>query len=240
MRRSVPTFPGSETFQSASTTSRVADGQVGAAVDADDARRVSERRDLGEQLRQDVLTGDEQLDGLDARPGGRLDEVLALDREEARLVAMLPRREKLPDEPELLVLTRFDQAASADPERSLRALGDGGERLRVAHRDVRERLAVELDPGLLHALHEAVVREAVLARGSVDADDPERPERPLLRLAVAVGVDERVLDLLLREAVARLLAPVVALRLLEDLGALLARVDGTLDPGHVNRLSGAS
>ena len=40
----------------------------------------------------------------------RLDEVLALDGEEAGLLAVLPRREKLPDEPELLVLTRLDQS----------------------------------------------------------------------------------------------------------------------------------
>jgi hypothetical protein len=72
---------------------------------------VTERRDLGEQLRLDGLPGDEQLDRLE--PGGdrRVDEVLALDREEPQLGAVLARREKLPDEPELLVLTRFDQAA---------------------------------------------------------------------------------------------------------------------------------
>src|SRR6188472_614181 len=104
-------------------------------------------------------------------------------------------------------------------ERGLRALGDGRERLRIAHGDVGERLAIELDPGLLHACHEPVVREVVLARRRVDADDPQRAERPLAILAIAVCVDERVLDLLLREAVARLLAPVVALRLIENLGA---------------------
>jgi hypothetical protein len=72
---------------------------------------MAERRHLGQQLGQDVLTGDEELDGLDTCPCSSLDEVLALDREEACLVAMLPRREKLPDEPELLVLTRLDEAS---------------------------------------------------------------------------------------------------------------------------------
>jgi hypothetical protein len=72
---------------------------------------MAERRHLGQQFGQDVLTRDEELDGLDTCPSSGLDEVLALDREESRLVAMLPRREKLPDEPELLVLTRLDEAS---------------------------------------------------------------------------------------------------------------------------------
>src|SRR5262249_58228021 len=76
--------------------------------------------------------------------------------------------------------------------------------------------------------------EVVLAGGRVDADDPELPERPLLGLAVAVGVDERVLDLLLGVAVALALEPPVALRLLEDLAPLLARVNGSLDAWHAS------
>src|SRR5205814_3880414 len=80
--------------------------------------------------------------------------------------------------------------------------------------------------------HELVVREPVRPRGRVDPQDPEPPEGALPRLAVAVGVRERVVDLLLGVAVARLLEPPVALRLLEDPAALLARVDGALDPRH--------
>src|SRR5262249_26173904 len=64
------------------------------------------------------------------------------------------------------------------------------------------------------------------------ADDPEATELALLVLAIAVRVDERVLDLLLRVRVVRALEAPVALRLLENLAALLARVDGTLDAGH--------
>src|SRR5207248_9722023 len=95
-----------------------------------------------------------------------------------------------------------------------------------------EHLAVELDLGLLQPVDELVVREAVLPRCRIDADDPEPPELALLVLAVAVRVDERVLDLLLRVLVRGLLEPPVALRLLEDLAALLARVDGPLHTGH--------
>src|SRR5439155_8281976 len=111
-------------------------------------------------------------------------------------------------------------------------LGHRREGVRVAHSKLRQHLAIELDPGGVQPRDELVVRQPVRARSRVDANDPERAERPLLVLPIAVGVDERVLDLLLRVAVARLLEPPVALRLLEDLAALLARVDGALDAGH--------
>ncbi len=68
-----------------------------------------ERRHLAEKLGDDILARHQQLDGLDRGVAGSLDEVLALDREEPALLAMLSRREKLPDEPELLVLPRLDQ-----------------------------------------------------------------------------------------------------------------------------------
>ena len=70
-----------------------------------------ECRDLAEELRQDVLARDQQLDRLDPRRPSRLDKVFALDREEPGLLALLPRREKLPDEAELLVLTRLDETS---------------------------------------------------------------------------------------------------------------------------------
>jgi len=62
--------------------------------------------------------------------------------------------------------------------------------------------------------------------------DPEAAERALLVLPVAVGVDERVLDLLLGVPVVAVLPAPVPLGLLEDLAALLLCVDGTLDSGH--------
>jgi hypothetical protein len=58
---------------------------------------VPERRHLPEELWQDVLARDEELDGVDAHGSRR--------REEAGLLTVLARREELPDEPELLVLT---------------------------------------------------------------------------------------------------------------------------------------
>ena len=55
----------------------VADGgrEVGAAVDADRASGMRQRRDAGEQGLVDRLAGDEEVDGLDPRGRGRLDEV---------------------------------------------------------------------------------------------------------------------------------------------------------------------
>src|SRR5262249_54520923 len=87
--------------------------QVSSPVDADHARRMTKRRHLAEEFRHHVVAGNEQLDRLDPGRLRRLDEVLALDREETRLGSVLAPREKLPDEPELLVLARLDQAASA-------------------------------------------------------------------------------------------------------------------------------
>jgi hypothetical protein len=66
---------------------------------------MTERRRLAEELGHDIVAGDEQVDRLDAGSRSSVHEILALDREQAGLVPVLPRREKLPDEPELLVLS---------------------------------------------------------------------------------------------------------------------------------------
>src|SRR5262249_8993549 len=122
--------------------------------------------------------------------------------------------------------------SSAGLERGLGLLGHGLEPGRIAHRQVGEHLAVELDLGLLAAGDELAVREPLLPGRRVDADDPERAHRALANLAITVGVDERAVDLLLGAAVAGVLEAPVALGLLEDLAALLARVDRSLDAWH--------
>jgi hypothetical protein len=50
-------------------------------------------RDVGEELRIDVVAGDEQVDGLDTGRGRRVDEVLALGDEEPELLPLSPRLE---------------------------------------------------------------------------------------------------------------------------------------------------
>jgi len=77
--------------------------QVLAPVDADRARRVRERRDLGEQLRRDGLAGDEQVDRRDPGSARRVDEILALRDEQPELVAPAPVTE-LADELEPFVV----------------------------------------------------------------------------------------------------------------------------------------
>ena len=72
--------------------------QRGGTEDTDDAGRMRQRRDGGEQLGLDRLARNEELDRLD--PGGRcgLDQVLTLDREEPELLALAFLRQELPDE----------------------------------------------------------------------------------------------------------------------------------------------
>src|SRR5687767_2289110 len=103
-------------------------------------------------------------------------------------------------------------------------LGKTSERLGVADGDVREHLAVELDAGLLEAVHELAVAHALLAGGGVDADDPQPPEVTLLVAAVAVRVRIRLEQGLLGPLVAGVRLPAEALGPLEGGAALLARV----------------
>jgi hypothetical protein len=76
-----------------------------------------ERRDFGEQLGRDRLTGDEQLDRLETGRVCRLNEVLALGDEQPELVTPAPVME-LADELEPLVVARGDQAV-VDPSAAL-------------------------------------------------------------------------------------------------------------------------
>src|SRR5215207_9504313 len=65
----------------------------------------------------------------------------------------------------------------------LRLLGEHRERLRLAGGEVGEHLPVERHASDLEALDEGAVRQAVLARGGVDADDPQPAEVALLAAA---------------------------------------------------------
>src|ERR687896_1559694 len=112
------------------------------------------------------------------------------------------------------------------------ALGESAEGLGIAHGDVREHLAVELDPGQLEAVHEGGVAHAVLARGGVDAGDPEAAEVALAVAAVAVGVGVGLHDRLLRALVGGVRLAAVALGERERGAPLLARVHRALDAGH--------
>src|SRR5436309_2559801 len=107
-----------------------------------------------------------------------------------------------------------------------------GEGLRIVHGHVGQDLPIELDTGVLQSVHEGRVAHAVLARGGADPRDPQPPELALAVAAVAVRVRPRVHDLFLGHPEPLAARAVVALGLLEDLAALLPRVDGAFHPGH--------
>jgi hypothetical protein len=65
---------------------------------------------LGEQLRLDILAGDEQVGGLEPRREPGLDEILPLDCEQAELVAPAAVTQ-LADELQPLVVAGGDQAS---------------------------------------------------------------------------------------------------------------------------------
>src|SRR4051812_27779212 len=113
---------------------------------------------------------------------------------------------------------------------------DGAERLAFVHRDIGQDLAVEVDSGELQAVHELAVGQALGADRGVDPLDPQRPERALLHLAVAIGILAGLLDGLTGDPDRVLAAAVIALRLLED--PLVAGLGGgpALDACHARVL----
>src|SRR3954470_20453983 len=107
------------------------------------------------------------------------------------------------------------------------------EGLGVAHGDVGQHLAVELDLRQAQAVHQLAVAHALLAGGGVDPLDPQAAELALAVLAVAVGVGAGLEQLLLGPLVARVLLAAVALGPREGRPALLARAYRTLDAAHL-------
>src|SRR5688572_33182598 len=70
-------------------------------------------------------------------------------------------------------------------------LGELGKCRRFAGGEFGEALAIELDARVLQAEHELAVGESVLARGGVDAHDPQAAIVALLPLAPDVRIDAR-------------------------------------------------
>src|SRR5262245_39788597 len=114
----------------------------------------------------------------------------------------------------------------------LGGLGELGERAGIADREVGEHLAIEQHAGLLQRGHEARVGQPGLAARGVDAHDPQRALRALLLLAMPVREGARAQDGLGRRAVQLAPATDVALGLLENLLAPLARLRSALRPWH--------
>src|SRR5918994_1674845 len=111
-------------------------------------------------------------------------------------------------------------------------LDQGAESRGVGDGEVGQDLAIDLHPGRLQAGDEAVVGDAFRTGRGVDPLDPQLAEVTLAGTPVAVGVYQRVGNLLLGLAVeARALAAVTR-GLVEHLAPLLVGVDRALDACH--------
>src|SRR4029453_18444386 len=114
----------------------------------------------------------------------------------------------------------------------LRQCGQVAERLRVLHGELGEDLAVDFHAGDLEPVDQATVRDAVLARGRVDARDPELAELALALLAIAIGVLPTLVDGFARGLEQAMARAVVALRGLENPVAPLLRTGSAFDSRH--------
>ena len=101
-------------------------------------------------------------------------------------------------------------------EGGLRLLRDGRKRIRLIHGEIGKHLAIDFDLGLLQAVDDLAVAQPELARGGVDAGDPERAEVALLGAAIAVRILAGLDDGLLRSAEYLAAGVVVALRLAQN------------------------
>src|SRR5436190_11044441 len=124
-----------------------------------------------------------------------------------------------------------------DSRLSLRASGLGlarelGKSGRARDGDLGQALAVERDAGRLQALDELSVRQAVLARGGVDADDPQAAEVALLAPAADERVLQRGVDRLFRGAIELALGLIEPFRAAEQLLALRAADVSTFHSRH--------
>src|SRR5512135_153725 len=113
------------------------------------------------------------------------------------------------------------------------SIGERAEPGGVVDREAREDLPVDFDARFFQPEQELAVGEPVLARGGVHADDPERPELPLVVPPVAVGISQRARDGFLRGAEQAAVAAAEPLRKLEDRAALLVRMYGSFYARHV-------
>src|SRR6266849_6786676 len=97
---------------------------------------------------------------------------------------------------------------------------------------IGQHLAIDQKPGFVEAVDEPAVGQAEGAHRRIEALNPERPERALAALAVAVGVLVRLLHGLLGDADGVLAPAVIALGGLEDFLVLGVRGNAALDACH--------
>src|SRR5690606_14011900 len=103
------------------------------------------------------------------------------------------------------------------------------EGLGLAHRQIGQNLAVDLDAGEREAVDKSAIGQTLLAGGGVDALEPQRTEIALFGATVAERVLQSLLDLLDRDAEDGGIAAPVALGELEDLLVAGTGVDAPFD-----------
>src|SRR6185369_9371583 len=101
-------------------------------------------------------------------------------------------------------------------------------------RQIGKDLAVDLDPGALHAGDKLGIGQAVLAGTGIDALDPQTAEIALLGATIAIRVLKALFDLLQSDAVVVIGAAPVALGELEDLLVPCVRCNTALCTCHVS------
>jgi len=111
--------------------------------------------------------------------------------------------------------------------------GEGGKARGVVSGNVGEDLAIEAIAGELEAVDEGRVAHAIVAAGSVDADDPEGAVLTLLLFTTGVGELESALDGFLSSLVELGLGEEVTTRALEDLFAAIVAFCTPFYTGHL-------
>src|ERR1700756_2284577 len=101
-------------------------------------------------------------------------------------------------------------------QRALRRGSDRLKRFRLTDCDVRQHLAVEIEPRQLEAVHELRVGEAMLARTGIDPLDPQGAKVALAIAPVAIGIAQRLLDLLDRDPIGSAATAAITLCEIED------------------------
>src|SRR5207237_138827 len=156
-------------------------------------------------------------------------------RSPASCAARAARPSRSPASASAAAITSFTAFSAAPPSRRAECLAWSGglwlgavdrrldfpdycrEGFRLADRDVRQHLAVELEPGEFQPVHQLRIGQPMLAGGRIDALDPQPAKIALLVAAVAIGVAQRLFDLFERDAVGAAVAAAIALGKLQNL-----------------------
>ena len=113
-----------------------------------------------------------------------------------------------------------------------RQIADLGKSSGIAHGNVGQHFAIQRHIGLLQAIHEPAVAEAVLARRGVDAGDPQAAEITLAIAAIPVGISQRLEHRLVGAAEQEVLGALLTPGKFEYFAVAVASRHATFYPCH--------